>query len=112
MIDYEEFLAATINRSKLEREELLKQVSGMHNKILSCTAEPCPTIRLMLPLQAFARFDENGDGQITRQELFNALSDPALGVDPKEIDEIIDQVDQDGNGTIDYVEFVSMMRAL
>ncbi|GLI64986.1 hypothetical protein VaNZ11_008411 [Volvox africanus] len=86
MIDYEEFLAATINRSKLEREELLKQ--------------------------AFAKFDENGDGQITRQELFNALSDPALGVDPKEIDEIIDQVDQDGNGTIDYVEFVSMMRAL
>ncbi|GLC50210.1 hypothetical protein PLESTB_000354500 [Pleodorina starrii] len=86
MIDYEEFLAATINRSKLEREELLKQ--------------------------AFAKFDENGDGQITRQELFNALSDPALGVDPKEIDEIIDQVDQDGNGTIDYGEFVSMMRGL
>ncbi len=27
-IDYEEFLAATINRSKLEREELLRQVSG------------------------------------------------------------------------------------
>ncbi len=28
-IDYEEFLAATINRSKLEREELLKQVGGL-----------------------------------------------------------------------------------
>lgn len=26
-IDYEEFLAATINRSKLEREDLLRQVS-------------------------------------------------------------------------------------
>jgi calcium-dependent protein kinase len=26
IIDYEEFLAATINRSKLEREELLRQV--------------------------------------------------------------------------------------
>ena len=49
---------------------------------------------------------------ITRQELFNALSDPALGVDPKEIDEIIDQVDQDGNGTIEYGEFVAMMRGL
>ncbi|KAG2438170.1 hypothetical protein HXX76_005777 [Chlamydomonas incerta] len=85
-IDYEEFLAATINRSKLEREELLKG--------------------------AFAKFDENGDGVITRQELFNALSDPALGVDPKEIDEIIDQVDQDGNGTIEYGEFVAMMRGL
>ncbi|GFR48541.1 hypothetical protein Agub_g10439 [Astrephomene gubernaculifera] len=86
LIDYEEFLAATINRSKLEREELLKQ--------------------------AFARFDENGDGQITRQELFNALSDPSLGVDPKEIDEIIEQVDLDGSGTIDFGEFAKMMRGL
>ncbi len=47
------------------------------------------------------RFDEDGNGHISRQELFNALSDPALGVDPKEIDEIIDQVDADGSGTID-----------
>ncbi|KXZ50905.1 hypothetical protein GPECTOR_14g152 [Gonium pectorale] len=86
LIDYEEFLAATINKSKLDREELLKQ--------------------------AFAKFDENGDGQITRQELFNALTDPALGADPKEIDEIIDQVDKDGDGTIDFSEFVSMMRGL
>ena len=72
----EEFIAATINGSKLQREELLKA--------------------------AFVKFDEDGNGQISRQELFNALSDPTLGIDPKEIDEIIDQVDQDGSGTIDF----------
>lgn len=60
--------------------------------------------------QAFSRFDENNDGQISRQELINALSDPSLGVDPKEIDEILDLVDADGSGTIDYLEFCAMMR--
>ena len=78
------FLAATINNQKLQREELLAA--------------------------AFKRFDENGDGQISRQELSSALSDPSLGVDPKEIDEIIDLVDADGSGTIDYTEFCAMMR--
>ncbi len=35
-VDYEEFLAATINRSKLEREELLKQVRpGAPNNLLT-----------------------------------------------------------------------------
>ncbi len=28
VVDYEEFLAATLNRTKLQREELLRQVGG------------------------------------------------------------------------------------
>ena len=36
MIDYEEFLAATINRSKLEREELLKQVGSYKGPCMCC----------------------------------------------------------------------------
>lgn len=42
-IDYEEFIAATMNQSKLEREEHLKK--------------------------AFETFDLDGDGQITHDEL-------------------------------------------
>mmetsp|Transcript_589 Transcript_589/g.732 ORF Transcript_589/g.732 Transcript_589/m.732 type:complete len:598 (-) Transcript_589:579-2372(-) len=85
-IDYEEFLAATINRSKLERDELLRA--------------------------AFLKFDEDGNGQISREELTTALSDPSLGVSAQEIENIIREVDRDGNGNIDFAEFCAMMRDL
>ncbi len=40
-IDYEEFLAATVNRSKLAREELLKEVRGGGDTGMLRTRAPC-----------------------------------------------------------------------
>ncbi|KAJ9518556.1 hypothetical protein QJQ45_026037 [Haematococcus lacustris] len=82
--DYEEFLAATINVGKLEREDNLKK--------------------------AFEHFDLDGNGQITHRELTQALS--KLGINDSGIQNIIAEVDRDGNGEIDYNEFCIMMRNL
>ncbi len=60
----------------------------------------------------FTKFDADGNGEITRQELVAALSDPkvGVGVDKQEIDDIFSQVDTDKSGSISYHEFLEMMR--
>ncbi|KAF8022664.1 hypothetical protein BT93_F0242 [Corymbia citriodora subsp. variegata] len=82
-IDYTEFITATINRHKLEREDDL--------------------------LKAFQYFDKDNSGFITRDELGVAMTQYGMG-DEATIDEIIEDVDTDKDGRINYEEFVAMMR--
>jgi calcium-dependent protein kinase len=52
--------------------------------------------------------DKNGDGKIDRSELMEALSqvkgDEAAA--SNEVDRILEEVDADGNGEIEYSEFI------
>ncbi|CAA6666724.1 unnamed protein product [Spirodela intermedia] len=82
-IDYTEFIAAIMHRHKPQKEEDL--------------------------LEAFQYFDNDGSGFITREELKQALAKHGMGNDAT-IDEIIDDVDADKDGRINYAEFVAMMR--
>lgn len=82
-IDYMEFVTATMHRHRLERDENL--------------------------LEVFKYFDKDGNGHITRDELRQAMTDYGMG-DEATIDEILDDVDTDKDGTINYAEFVNMMR--
>ncbi|CAK8573263.1 unnamed protein product [Lathyrus sativus] len=81
-IDYGEFLAATLHLNKMEREENL--------------------------VAAFAYFDKDGSGYITIDELQTACKDFGLG--EVHLDDIIQEIDQDNDGRIDYGEFVAMMK--
>ncbi|KAH7299180.1 hypothetical protein KP509_25G076400 [Ceratopteris richardii] len=81
-IDYMEFIAATIHRSKLAKEEQL--------------------------LSAFQYFDTDNSGYITNIELRDALATYNMG-DEETIKSIIAEVDTDNDGRIDYKEFVAMM---
>ena len=58
---------------------------------------------------AFEMFDKNKDGKITIMELANVMR--SLNLDPteEELKEMIDEVDLDGNGEIDFEEFVTLM---
>ncbi|XP_030527313.1 calcium-dependent protein kinase 29 [Rhodamnia argentea] len=82
-IDYIEFITATINRHRLEREDSLSK--------------------------AFQFFDKDSSGFITRDELRHAMAQYGMG-DEATIDEIIEDVDTDKDGRINYEEFVAMMR--
>ncbi|PSS31221.1 Calcium-dependent protein kinase [Actinidia chinensis var. chinensis] len=82
-IDYIEFITATMHRHKLEKEEHL--------------------------YKAFQFFDKDGSGFITRDELRHAMTEYGMG-DEATIDEVIDDVDIDKDGRINYEEFVAMMR--
>ncbi|KAJ3763907.1 hypothetical protein EV360DRAFT_91528 [Lentinula raphanica] len=59
--------------------------------------------------EAFSLFDKDGDGKITTKELGTVMR--SLGQNPTEaeLQEMINEVDSDGNGTVDFPEFLSMM---
>ncbi|VVA93759.1 unnamed protein product [Arabis nemorensis] len=83
-IDYIEFISATMNRYRVEREENL--------------------------FKAFQHFDRDNSGSITRQELETAMKEYNMGDDAM-IKEIIAEVDADNDGSINYQEFCNMMRS-
>ncbi|KAL3639023.1 Calcium-dependent protein kinase 33 [Castilleja foliolosa] len=82
-IDYIEFITATMHRHRLDREDNLHK--------------------------AFCHFDKDNSGHITRDELRQAMTQYGMG-DDATIDEVLDDVDTDKDGKINYDEFVAMMR--
>ena len=60
--------------------------------------------------EAFALFDKDGDGRITSQELGTVMR--SLGQNPTEAElrDMIHEVDCDGNGTVDFDEFLLMLQ--
>lgn len=99
MVNYSQFLGATISRRQYLQEEAVKA--------------------------AFNCFDIDGDGHITKEELATVLGvhdasgskvsgisgdlKAAIGFDASEVDRILQEVDQDGDGEIDFKEFMDMM---
>mmetsp|Transcript_49020 Transcript_49020/g.116631 ORF Transcript_49020/g.116631 Transcript_49020/m.116631 type:complete len:509 (+) Transcript_49020:143-1669(+) len=85
VIDYTEFLAATLDQKAYIQEDI-------------CWV-------------AFRVFDRNGDGKISKQEIANVLSDGDVqNAAAKDMAEIMKEIDVNGDGEIDFQEFMQMMR--
>ncbi|XP_076942943.1 calcium-dependent protein kinase 26-like [Bidens hawaiensis] len=82
IIDYEEFVAATLHLNNVYKEDSI--------------------------YAAFSFFDKDGSGFITLNEIQQSCKE--LGIDDAQIDEIIKEADLNNDGHIDYNEFVSMMQ--
>ena len=80
-IDYTEFLAATIQKYNYLRNERL--------------------------FETFCMFDKDNSGQITKDEILKALN--AEKNQEKEIEKYINAVDKNGDGKVDYKEFLQLM---
>ncbi len=78
VINYNEFIAATFDRKKVEMKEHL--------------------------YQAFKTFDVNKDGKISLKELEKIIT-PETKDDVEKIKILFEKVDKDGNGEIDFDEF-------
>jgi calcium-dependent protein kinase len=85
-IDFTEFLAAAMDRWQYLQEEI-------------CWS-------------AFCVFDRNGDGKITCKELSQVLHDDGVEkvLAHRTAKELIKEVDEDGNGEVDFDEFMEMLR--
>ncbi|XP_077867089.1 neo-calmodulin-like isoform X2 [Saccoglossus kowalevskii] len=81
----------------LEHDDMIQQSSGLNDEDKAEFWE------------AFSLFDKNGDGTISIWELGTVMR--SLGQNPTEdeLQEMIKEVDEDGNGEIDFEEFLTMM---
>jgi len=59
--------------------------------------------------ETFKYFDQGGKGYITRENLKEAMAKMGNNLSEIEVDDMINEADIDGDGTIDYGEFVKMM---
>merc|ERR1712137_521223 len=55
----------------------------------------------------FMALDENGDGLLTVNEMKEGLSRCGLKEIPPDLQQIMEEVDSDGSGVIDYTEFLA-----
>lgn len=87
-INYTEFIAATMSQNMYLKEEKI--------------------------CQAFKMFDKSGDGKITPQEVKNVLGNDAVyKTKPIEYwEELIKEADLNGDGVIDYNEFITLLSKL
>ena len=60
-------------------------------------------------INAFNVFDKNQNGRISVEEFRSIVNNLGEKLTSMEINEIIREADQDGDGDIDYMEFVRMM---
>jgi len=92
VIDYSEFMAATLDKREWVAED-------------ACW-------------RAFKTFDQDGSGSIDKEELMKLLggstvvNDMQIKYTAKEVDAIMKEVDLNGDGKIDFEEFMAMMRKM
>ena len=110
-----EQLGGDLSPSKGERGSLLAEarttaVSGISHggTKLPLSRKPTEHERAIFST-TFRKFDPDGDGTITTSELGDAMR--LLGQSPTEdeLKDMIHEVDTDGNGTIEFEEFCSLM---
>ncbi len=57
---------------------------------------------------AFDRFDLNGDGHIDAHEIRTVMAEIGTPLTESEVSEMIAKADADGNGMIDFQEFLTL----
>ncbi len=62
-------------------------------------------------LQAFAEIDVDGDGELTADEIYRALSKNDADVTLERVHEIVEKADTDGNGTVNQREYLNAVAA-
>jgi calmodulin len=60
-------------------------------------------------LEAFKIFDRNNDGQITQDELKLLLNNIGQKPSDSEIQDMINEIDIDGDGKINFDNFITLM---
>ena len=74
---------------------------------LSLIASRIPEDQIQQLRQAFSKMDNNGDGQLSYEELKQGLSTTDISINENELEEALLVIDSNQNGYIDYTEFIA-----
>lgn len=89
------------------------QVFHAHTKLkrvgLTAAVQQIPDSELKSLREAFKRLDVDGDGRLSPQEVYTALESQGcdLHLDPAFLEEVLQSVDSNGSGSMDYTEFLA-----
>jgi len=105
--------------------DFMKDSPATHGQpqVLNYISETCEEKRLSAPMEdicltdeqihafqeAFELFDKNGGGTIDAYELQKTLADVGIYVNSEDLVDIMMSLDHDGNGEVDFEEFLHLM---
>ncbi|XP_063430894.1 uncharacterized protein LOC134712857 [Mytilus trossulus] len=123
IIDFQEFLTMMAKKTKdTDSEEEIREAfkvfdndgngtisSNDLRQIMTTFGDKLPDDEIAEFKEAFSLFDKDGDGTISSAELGVVMR--SLGQNPseQELTDLVNEVDIDGNGIIDFQEFLTMM---
>ena len=91
------------------KDELRAKARRKDYKMLSGVRKHFSTTELRQHQQAFKKVDADNSGSIDNQELGIMFHDYGLNINSAQLDLLIKESDVDGNGTIDFQEFLLIM---
>ena len=103
-------LRSTNQKSKTTIQTATSSSSQWENNIIERLRVIIAASNKTLP-EIFAEFDEDGNGQITSVEFRNALRRLGLGITSREIDQVMERIDSNGDGKINYEEFAAKFKS-
>lgn len=93
--------------AKEKNKTSMRKVSRLEEEIMKSSKLTSEQIREIK--EAFHVFDNNGDGYITATELKKLVTSLGYNITEAELMDMMNQIDSDGNGAIDFPEFLSLM---
>ena len=97
------------DKEKLNNLKKLSKYPKFYQLVLTYLSYNFSDNKLLNELsQLYDKLDNNSDYQITKSELYKAYKEAGIAISNEELDKIINSLDFDNNGTIDYEEFIRM----
>ncbi len=94
---------------KLKSLKLYNEKSNFYKLVFTYLSYNFSDNKLLNKLNnIYFKIDKNSDWKITKGELYKAYKDADIPITVEELDKIINAIDFDENGTIDYEEFTRM----
>ena len=94
---------------QLKNLKAINQKSKFYQLVLTYLSYNFSDNKLLNELNAlYNKLDKNTDFKITKSELYKAYKKANISITPNEIDDIVNSMDFNINGNIDYEEFIRM----
>ncbi|PFH35285.1 calcium-dependent protein kinase CDPK5 [Besnoitia besnoiti] len=98
-------IPARLGGDLIERFKAFQRLHKLKKMAITCVAYQLNDADIGMLHDAFAALDTNADGVLTVAEIQQGLKQCCVAGD--EMNDILKEMDTDGNGTIDYTEFIA-----